>query len=97
MGTTEMKVGSLPGGLVFDAESQTISGVPESDGFFSVTIAVRKARAPGMRFTTPDNAWYSERLDIEIYKPIQDEELVWGAEAPLASSDTDPSTDDYSF
>jgi hypothetical protein len=74
VGETEIKVRSLPPGLLFDESEMAITGVPEADGFFSVTIAIRKKRGPGIHFATPQSAWYSERLDIDIYRPIEDGE-----------------------
>jgi hypothetical protein len=71
---TEIKIRSLPPGLHFDESKMAIVGVPEADGFFSVTIAVRKERGPGIHFDTPQSAWYSERLDIDIYRPIDESE-----------------------
>lgn len=70
LGESEIKVRSLPPGLRFDEKKMLIEGVPEADGFFSVTVAVRKKRGPGIHFNTPEGAWFSERLDIDIYKPI---------------------------
>ncbi len=72
LGEAEYRVGSLPPGLHFHQESMSIEGIPEADGFFSVTVSVRKKRGPGIHFSTPEGAWYSERLDIDIYKPVED-------------------------
>ena len=71
---TEIEVRSLPPGLSFDKSEMKIVGVPKADGFFSVTIKVRKKRGPGIHFDTPQSAWYSERLDIDIYRPLEDGE-----------------------
>lgn len=71
----EVKVRSLPPGLHFDRSKMAILGVPKSDGFFSVTIAVRKERGSGIHFDTPEGAWFSERLDIDIYRPIEDDRV----------------------
>ncbi len=72
LGPSEVKVQSLPPGLRFDAETRTIAGVPEADGFFSVTVAVRKKRGAGVHFSTPHGAWFSERLSIDIFRPIDE-------------------------
>ena len=72
LGNAEVSVRSLPPGLRFDEKTMAITGVPTADGFFSVTIAVRKKRDKGIHFTTPHGAWFSERLDIDIYEPIDD-------------------------
>ncbi len=72
-GEVEIQVRSLPPGLHFEKSKMSIVGVPKADGFFSVTIAVRKKRGSGIHFDTPEGAWFSERLDIDIYRPIQDE------------------------
>jgi hypothetical protein len=72
LGNTELKVRSLPPGLRFDAKSRAIVGVPKADGFYSVTVAVRKKRGPGIHFNTPGGAWFSERLDIDIFRPVDD-------------------------
>jgi hypothetical protein len=76
LGDTEVKVRSLPPGLRFDQERMAIIGVPKADGFYSVTIAVRKKRGAGIHFDTPEGAWFSERLDIDIYRPIDDDSSV---------------------
>ena len=73
LGETEVEVRSLPPGLRFDAESMTIVGVPEADGFFAVTVAIRKERGSGVHFSTPQGAWFSERLSIDIYRPIDED------------------------
>ena len=72
LGEAEVKVRSLPPGLRFDEESMEIRGIPKADGFFSVTVAVRKKRGPGIHFNTPEGAWFSERLDIDIYRPVDE-------------------------
>lgn len=72
LGDAEIRVRSLPPGLLFNEETKRITGIPEADGFFSVTIAVRKKRGPGIHFSTPEGAWFSERLDIDIYRPIDE-------------------------
>ena len=72
LGDAEFKVRSLPPGLKFDSKTRTIRGIPEADGFFSVTVAVRKRRGPGVHFSTPHGAWFSERLSIDIYRPIDE-------------------------
>jgi hypothetical protein len=72
LGSTEVKVRSLPPGLRFDEKKMAIIGVPKADGFFSVTIAVRKKRDAGIHFDTPEGAWFNERLDIDIYRPIDE-------------------------
>lgn len=72
LGESEVQVRSLPPGLRFDPETRTIVGVPEADGFFAVTVAVRKKRGPGVHFSTPKGAWFSERLNIDIYRPIDE-------------------------
>jgi hypothetical protein len=74
-GEVEIEVRSLPPGLQFDRTKMAIVGVPEADGFFSVNIAVRKKRGRGIHFDTPEGAWFSERLDIDIYRPIEDANL----------------------
>lgn len=74
LGKAEVKVRSLPPGLRFDEAKMAIVGVPKSDGFYSVTIAVRKKRGAGIHFNTPEGAWFSERLDIDIYRPIDDDD-----------------------
>lgn len=74
-GEIEIEVRSLPPGLQFDQTKMAILGVPKADGFFSVTIAVRKKRGSGIHFDTPEGAWFSERLDIDIYRPIEDSNL----------------------
>lgn len=72
LGEAEVKVRSLPPGLQFDPQSRKIVGVPEADGFFSVTVAVRKKRGKGIHFSTPHGAWFSERLSIDIYRPVDE-------------------------
>ena len=74
-GEVEIQVRSLPPGLKFDLAKMAIIGVPKADGFFSVTIAVRKKRGSGIHFDTPQGAWMSERLDIDIYRPLEDETI----------------------
>ena len=69
----EVEVRSLPPGLHFDRTKMAIVGVPKADGFFSVTIAARKERGSGIHFATPEGAWFSERHDIDIYRPIEDD------------------------
>jgi len=77
LGKAQVEVRSLPPGLHYDAESRTITGVPSADGFFSVTVKVRKARSRGIHFSTPEGAWFTERLSLDIYRPIDD-----GSERP---------------
>lgn len=72
-GEVEIEVRSLPPGLRFDETKMAIIGVPKADGFYSVTIAVRKKRGRGIHFDTPEGRWMSERLDIDIYRPLEDE------------------------
>lgn len=86
LGETEVRVRSLPPGLRFDEETMRIEGVPKADGFFSVTVAVRKKRGPGIHFSTPEGAWFSERLDIDIYRPV-DEGGDAGSDADEGSTD----------
>lgn len=86
MGKTQMQVKSLPPGLSFDEDSRRIVGVPKSDGFFSVTVAVRKLQEKGLNFVTPDSGWVSERVDIDIYQPILDDET----EVSDATTDEEP-------
>jgi hypothetical protein len=74
-GELEIEVRSLPTGLRFDQSKMAILGVPKADGFFSVTIAVRTKRGRGIHFDTPEGAWMSERLDIDIYRPLEDETM----------------------
>ena len=88
IGETEVKVESLPPGLRFDKEEMQIVGVPKSDGFFAVTVAVRKKRDKGIHFSTPEGAWFSERLEIDIYKPIEDSEDS-SSSYDVASNDID--------
>ena len=73
LGNAEVKVRSLPPGLRFDPETRMILGVPEADGFFAVTVAVRKERGRGVHFSTPHGAWFSERLSIDIFRPIDED------------------------
>jgi hypothetical protein len=86
----EYRVDSLPPGLKFDPEKVRIVGIPKADGFFAVTIAVRKKRKPGLHFDTVDGAWHSERFEISIYKPVKDDEDDAGGwdDDPVAAMDS---------
>jgi hypothetical protein len=79
LGDPEFKIRTLPPGLRFDASTHTNVGVPEADGFYSVTVAVRKRRGAGIHFNTPGGAWFSERLSIDIFRPVDEsgERKVW--------------------
>ncbi|MCP4447023.1 MAG: hypothetical protein GY811_16995 [Myxococcales bacterium] len=74
LGRAHVKVLSLPPGLEFDAEGLRIVGVPEANGFYSVTVTVtvRKKCGSGGYFSTPRGAWFSERFCIDIYRPIDE-------------------------
>ena len=87
LGEAEVKVRSLPPGLHFDEETMQIKGVPKADGFFSVTVAVRKKRGPGIHFSTPEGAWFSERLDIDIYRPVDESAESGSGSSDLAASE----------
>lgn len=88
LGDTEVQVRSLPPGLRFDDATRSIVGIPNADGFYSVTVAVRKKRSPGIHFSTPGGAWFSERLSIDIYRPVDDtgEREAWEDKESLAST-----------
>jgi hypothetical protein len=88
LGVPEYRVDSLPPGLKFDPRTARIEGVPKADGFFAVTVAVRKKRKPGMHFDTVDGAWYSQRFEIAIYKPVKEGDDMAGWESePVANAD----------
>lgn len=67
----EYSVSSLPPGLRFDSDEGTIVGVPEATGFFTVTVAIRNQRGPGMHFATPKTAWFTETFELAIYQPVE--------------------------
>ena len=67
----EWSVTGLPPGLKFDPAKRAITGKPTKDGFFTVNVAVRTvaARDEAGHKPKPDERWWPETFQIEIYKP----------------------------
>lgn len=68
----EISVSGLPPGVALDAGARALVGKPEREGFYTVHVAVRKrARRGATDRPKPDERWWREQFQVEIYKPIE--------------------------
>lgn len=68
----EISVTGLPPGLELDADNRAIVGTPTQDGFFTIQVALRRPRPDEKMYRpTPDDRWWPEEFELEIYKPVE--------------------------
>lgn len=76
LGYRDVSVSNLPEGLTFDEATGKVKGTPLREGFYTVSVAVRKKRQKGIQGNSVGGNWFTEDIELSIYKPIPEEVLA---------------------